>query len=559
MKGELLAQDQLKQSNKGLKQASFGKATVIMAVATIVSRVTGYMRILVFAAAFGATSTVVFRGVQARVNDSFNLANVMPNMIYELILGGVLSSLFIPIFVEYLTKESEEEAWKVASIVTNIALIITAVVTVLGIVFAYWLVKLQALTVSAEELVLPVFFFKFFIVQIIFYALCAIFFGLLNSYRHFTAPAVAPIFNNVVVILTLLFWYIPMASKNIELALTGLAIGTTLGVVSMALVQVPALIKLGIRYRPIVDWKHPAVRKIVMLAGPVIGYVIAHQVGYTFGVNNLAYPLKGGVTAYQYSWYFFTLPYGVFAVSIITALFPVLSEKISRGDITGFKQQFSLGVRTTSFVILPMAVYLFVMSEPIIGFFLQYKKFSQADVDLTAPVLSFFAIGLLSFSIYMLLQKTYYSMQDTLTPFKISLIAVPFNIFVNIYFVGIMGVKGLALGHALTYTLASFLIIYLLRRRVGALGGWHILKTLFKFSLSAIVMGVAVYYLARLVMIFSLTLFILRIVQLGSTLIAATAVYFAANYLLKVEELDQFLSLIWGFIRGGSNEAKLSP
>lgn len=530
-----------------------------MAVATTISRVTGYMRILAFAIAFGATSTVVFRGVQARVNDSYNLANVMPNMIYELILGGILSSLFIPTFVEYLTKESEEEAWKVASIITNIALILTGAVTLLGIIFAYGLVKLQALAVAPKELVLPVFFFKFFIAQIIFYSLCAIFFGLLNSYHHFTAPAIAPIFNNTVVILTLFFWYIPMAQKNMELALTGLAVGTTLGVVSMALVQVPALIKLGVRYYPIVDWKHPAIKKIMVLAGPVLGYVIAHQIGYTFGVNNLAYPLKGGVTAYQYSWYFYQLPYGIFAVSIITALFPVLSEKISQGDLAGFKKQFSLGIRTTSFVIIPMAVYLFVLSRPMIGLFLQYKKFSQADTALTAPVLSFFALGLLSFSIFMLLQKTYYSMQDTMTPFKVSLVVVPFNIATNIFLVRLMGVKGLALGHALTYTLASVFFIYLLRRRVGALGGRSILRTLLKFTFSAVLMGLAIYTAAYFIAYLDVPSFLVRLLQLGCGLLLAVVVYFAANYLLKVEELNQFIRLIWNFIRGRADEASANP
>lgn len=533
-----------RDQDKGLKQTSFGKATVIMALATSISRITGYLRILAFAAAFGATSTVIFRGVQARVNDSFNLANVMPNMIYELILGGILSSLFIPTFVEYLTKEGEEEAWRAASIIINISLLITGVVTVLGIVFAYWLVKLQALTVPAEELLLPVFFFEFFIAQISFYALCAIFFGLLNSYRHFTTPAIAPICNNVVVIATLLFWYIPMAEKNIELALGGLAVGTTLGVVSMALIQLPALIKLGIRYYPIVDWRHPAVRKILFLAGPVIGYVIAHQVGYIFGVNNLAYPLEGGVTAYQYSWYFYQLPYGIFAVSIITALFPALSEKISQGDLAGFKKQFSLGIKTTSFVIMPMAVYIFLMSKPIIGLFLQYKKFSQEDAALTAPVLSFFALGLLSFSIYMLLQKTYYAMQDTMTPFKVSLIAVPFNIFANIYLVKTMGVKGLTLGHSLTYTLAAFLIIYLLRRKVGALDGWSILRTVFKVAVAALAMGAAIFFASSYIATLELTSVIIRVLQLAAALVVGVAVYFGASYLLKVEELDQFLRLI---------------
>jgi len=212
-------------------------------------------------------------------------------------------------------------------------------------------------------------------------------------------------------------------------------------------------------------------------------------------------------------------------------------------------------VRTTSFVIIPMAVYLFVLSRPMIGLFLQYKKFSQADAALTAPVLSFFALGLLAFSIFMLLQKTYYSMQDTMTPFKVSLVVVPFNIAANIFLVRLMGVKGLALGHALTYTLATVFFIYLLRRRVGALDGRSILRTLLKFAFSGALMGLAIYAAAYFLAYLDIPSFLLSVLQLSCGLLIAVAVYFAANYLLKVEELNQFIGLIWGFIRGRADEA----
>jgi putative peptidoglycan lipid II flippase len=508
-------------------------------MATAVSRVTGYLRVLALAYAMGATTTVVFKGIETRVADSYNLANIMPNMIYELVMGGVLSSLFIPIFIEYLNKD-KDEAWYVASNVINIFMFFTLVVAFFGYLFAHYLVRLMTLTSTVKAATLAVFFFKVFVWQIIFYGFCSIFTGILNAHRKFTAPFVSPIFNNLTVILTVIL-YVYLSQTGSPYALPILAIGTTLGVAVMAAVQIPSLLKLKVRYRLIFDFNHPSIHRLFVLAVPIVGYVITNQIGLAV-INNLAWQFKGGVTAYQYSWQFVQLPYGIFAVSIITALFPELSEQAAQKDMTRFKKSVSLGLRTTGLIIVPATVFLFILAKPIISVFLQYGNFDIEATRITAPVLSLFALGLLPFSAYMMLTRVYYAMQDTVTPLKTNAIGVPLNIILNILLVQFIEVRGLAVGWALTYAFTASLLFYLLRRRVGPLGGRAIAKSLSKYVVAAIPAGFLIYGLGEIWRSFgaSQLVSVLQIVFSGLLLLS---VYLLVTVLLKVDELGHLKKL----------------
>lgn len=509
-----------------------------MSIATTISRITGYLRIASLAYALGIL----------RIADSYNLANVMPNMTYELVIGGVLSSLFIPIFIEYLVQGDKDEAWYVASSVFNITTLLLATVTIFGILASFPIIRTQTLLVPSQvkSIQLVNFFFKFFIPQIIFYGFCAIFTGLLNSHKRFTIPAIAPVLNNLTVIATVFLFYQPLMKNNPQLAVTSLAIGTTLGVISMALIQIPPLLKIGIHYKPVLDFSHPAVRQLGRLSLPILGYVTANMVGLTV-TNNLAYKFPGGITAYQYSWQFFQLPYGIFAVAIATAIFPTLSEYASRKDFDNFRRNFSLGVRSTAFITIPAAAVLVVLSRPIVQLFLQRGHFSSEATRLTAPVLSLFALGLFSFSTYMFLTRTFYSLQDTQILLKTNAIGVPFNICVNLILIKFLGVKGLALGHALTYTFTMSLLFWLLRRRLGTIDGKKILVSVSKILAASLVTG-GVTYFARTYLPSLLASpgrwpywragsFLSQASQLSLSLLLATIVYISLVYLMGVEEI----------------------
>jgi putative peptidoglycan lipid II flippase len=428
----------------------------------------------------------------SRLADNFLLANVMPNMIYELVIGGILTSILLPVYLEYRASGKTDEAWHVVSSILNITVLILTILAAIGMIFPYVFARSQTLLVppGQSEIKMLAFFFRFFIPQIIFYGLAGLFSAILNAHRQFTGLAFAPIANNIVVILAVIFIYAPLKNTNPQLALILLAIAVTLGVASMVLVQIPYLIKSRMEYKFVLDYKHPAVKKIAVLSLPIFGYVLLNQIGLTVA-NNLAYQFKGGVAALQMAWPWFLLFYGIFSVSITTVLFPNLSEHWSGNDIDSFKKDISVGIRSIGFFLIPSTVVLVVLSASILKTVYLFKNgaFNLAAVKMTAPILQAYVLGVFAYGIWVFLTRVFYSFQDTKTPMLVNAIGVPFNIIVDIFLVKLIGVQGIALGLALTYIFTVSTIMFFLRRKIGALNLKSTLFALSKQLMSALFMA----------------------------------------------------------------------
>ncbi len=474
--------------NTKIKKSSFAKNTLLMTTLTSISRVTGFMRIMAIVFIIGGGT---IKGI-GRVADSYNLANVIPNYIYELVLGGVLSSIIIPIFIEYMTKKNEQEAFKVASIIINLSMVVLGTLALVGTLFPQYIVGALTSLSGPTDTELAIFFFKFFAVQVIFYGLGAMCTGILYSYRRFGVPTFAPILNNITVILTLIFLVRPNLESNPKLALTSLAIGTTAGVFMMLAIQIPSLIRVGFRYVPSFNIGHPAIKQSVKMALPLFLYVLGNLVPMWVEVG-LSWRFTTGVTALQSAWPFFQLPYGVFAVSVVSALFPVLSENATKGNWTEFKEQVSLGLRTIGMIMWPAAVGLVVLSHPIISLALQHGRLTSQEASLIAGVLTNYGFGLFFFAGFYFLLRAFYARQDTLTPAIISLITMVFNIGIDFILVRHYSVEGLALGRSLTYFLSFNIIWFWLSRKVGSLDIRIVTSNLKFFSASA-VMGIVAYF-----------------------------------------------------------------
>ena len=509
---------------------SIARSTASMSVSTAVSRVTGFARNWTMAYAMGVTL----------VSSSYVVANNIPNMIYELVAGGILSSVFIPVFIERMQRDGEHDAWKVASYVFNLSLVVLGLVALLGTVFAEAFVRTQTFRISREEAELATYFFRFFAVQIVFYGALAVFTGVLHSYRRFVAPAVAPIFNNVVVIVTLLGFYVPFRDSDPDLAVTGLAIGTTLGVVTMAVAQIPSLVKIGIRYTPRIDLSHPAIRKMGRKVLPIFGYVATNMVALSFR-NAYAFEVsEKGPAALQYAWMFYQLPYGIFAVALATAIFPELATDADKGDWPSFKARFSKGLGATGVLIIPLSAMLVALSAPVITLY-RAGDFTAEDVPLVAGVLVFWALGLFSFAGYMYVLRTFYALQDTRTPMLTNFGATAVRIVLYAALTtglgaASIGLRGIPLADALVFSVHLLWLVWLLRRRVGAVDGRGTLSSLGRLALASAVGGVAAWALFEVTSaVGSLPLgFVLQLVFAGTVGLGVT--YVAAK-LLRVPEI----------------------
>ncbi|HUR23019.1 MAG TPA: murein biosynthesis integral membrane protein MurJ [Acidimicrobiales bacterium] len=451
--------------------ANLGRSAVVMAVGTTLSRVTGLGKLIAMAYALGVT--------ESRLADSYNIANTMPNVIYELILGGVLTSVFIPVVVEELRKKREDDAWDSTSALVTTSAVVVLAITVLAVVGAPWIIRLFTFRMSgpeqAQQQELATFFLRFFAPQIAFYGFAAIAGGLLNAHDRFAVPMFAPILNNVVVIATFL-GFAAIVSGTPDEAGVGttpsqkllLAVGTTGGVALMALAHWPSVRKLPgkLRWRP--DFGHPAVRKLARLSLWTLGYVVSNQLSFSVGLV-LATGVKGGATAMFTAFAFFQLPYGIAAVSIMTALVPRMSAQAVEGDDDGFRASVGTGMRLMGLLLLPaMAVYL-VLSRPIVTTLLQHGVMSANSSRLVAEVLNMFALGLVPFSFYLLLLRAFYARQDAKTPTLINVVLNTVYALFSLILYPTFRVQGLALAHSLCYLTGAVLAGIVLSRRMGGL------------------------------------------------------------------------------------------
>jgi putative peptidoglycan lipid II flippase len=526
-----LAPESVEPESTGAVTARLVRSSAVVGVGTGLSRLTGLLRVGALTYALGATA----------LSDAYNLANTTPNIIYELLLGGVLSAALVPVFVEHQQKGDDEatDAVVTVAVMGLIALTVLAVLAAPLIVDLYTLRLSDADAAAQADVAVPL--LRLFLPQILFYGLTTLGTALLNARRSFFAPAYAPILNNIVVITTLLA-FARVADDDVTLGevaddtglLLLLGIGTTAGIVAMTLALWPAIRRAGVRLHVRPQWRHPAIRTVAGLSGWTIGYVVANQVAL-FVVLALANGEgSGAVSAYTYAFIFFQLPHGLFAVSIMTTFLPDLSGLAAEGDLAGFRERLGLGLRLLTMVVLPAAVGYIVLARPLVATLLERGAFGGGSAALTADVLAAFAVGLLGFSIYLLVLRAYYAFKDTRTPFLLNLVENGINIALAVALVGPLGVQGLALAYAIAYSAGAVLALVSLGRRLGGLDGRRTLDSVARMVVAAAVMAAAVWGLTQVVGDDSGGGAVTR--TLLGVLVGAV-VYFAVLFALRVPEV----------------------
>ncbi len=466
-----------------------------MALGTLASRLTGFLRVVAMAAALGLTD----------VNDAYNLANVTPNIIYELLLGGVLTTIVVPLLVR-ARKEDPDGGDGFAHLLLTLVAAGLAVAALVGVLAAPLLASLLG-AADGPERDLTITFLRYFMPQIAFYGIGATMTAILHTRRRFGAAAVAPVLNNLVGIATAVVFLVVSDGERPTLGgLSGaqtatLGIGTTLGVVVMTVALLPALRDSGFRWRPRLGW-HPALRRAAHLAGWIFVYVAANQIGLVVIYRLAGSAGEGGVTAYQYAFLLFQLPHALIAVSVVTALVPRMSAHAVDGDMDRLRADFSRGIRLIAAVLIPAALAYLVLARPVATVVFGLGAFSSADAAFVGDVLAAFALGLMSFSAFQLLLRMFYVLQDSKTPALVNIGANAVNIVADIALFNVLDgrsrVVGLAAGHAIAYTVGALVLARLLARRVGGLDGFVVIRALVRVTIAAGIGAIAAYGVAQL-------------------------------------------------------------
>ncbi len=518
---------------KSTRSGGLLRSSAVVAAGTGLSRITGLARTMAIAYALG---TMV-------LGDAYNLANTTPNIIYDLVLGGILAATLVPVLVERF-EENDTDAVNAIGTVTTLLLVgLTVVAAALSplIIHAYTTsLHSSDLELAHRQVSLAVPLLVMFMPQVLFYGLSTLWTAMLNAKRSFAVPAFAPVLNNVIVIA--LFLALPrIARGNLTLEhvrddkfLLGLVgLGTTAGIAVMAVVLLPAMRSAGIRLGWNPDWRNPAVRTIARLSGWTLGYVIVNQVGFLVMLTLINGTGQGAASAFTYAWQFFQLPYGLFTVSIMTTFTPELASHASRNDMDAFRHRFSQGLRVGLLVMIPAAVIYMVLSGPIVAALLQRGNFGHASTHLTSSVLAWLAFGLPGFAVSLYNMRGFYAFKDTRVPFWLNLGETALQVVLSLVLVAIFDLRGVVAAFSISYTALALVSIFVLRVRTGGLGGRRLGLNVAKLAVAGCTMATAMWAVSQIGNHESQAP-----AQIAAGLFAGATVYVATLVVLKSDDLS---------------------
>ncbi|MEE1159811.1 MAG: murein biosynthesis integral membrane protein MurJ [Atopobiaceae bacterium] len=455
-------------------EAAVGRSAAMMSVLVIISRITGFARTWAQALALGVTV----------ISSCYTVANNLPNMLYELVMGGMLATAFLPVYLSVKQRAGREGANRYTSNLLSIVMLFMGILTVVGIVFAGQVVWTQSFGATSDfDFDLATYFFRFFAIEVILYALSSVISGVLNAERDYLWSNAAPIFNNIVCTSSF-FLYIAFAESNPSLAILCLALGNPLGVAIQVLMQLPSLRKHGISLKPRIDFRDPALRETLSIGIPSLVVTICSFI--TVSVQNssaLSVTVSGSSIAY-YTRIWYTLPYSIFAIPITTAMFTELSNYVSKGDLVATARGVASGTSKILFMLIPFTLYLMVFSEPLI-MLMAGGRFTADQVTLTAQYLVVLAASLPMYGVCTYQQKVCSSLRRM----KLYMVSIALGSVVQVAFCLVLtpmyGLMMVPLSSVFFFTLVDVVTFVSLRRQLGNMG----LKSVLFSALKATVLG----------------------------------------------------------------------
>lgn len=451
--------------------AQVGSSAILISVCVMISRITGFFRTWAMAFALGSTM----------LSSSYQVANNLPNMLYELVAGGMIVTAFLPVYVSVKKRLGKIGGNAYASNLLGLAAIFLGIIAILCTLFAPQLIYTQSMMSDQSEMNNAILFFRFFAFQIVFYGLSAIVSGVLNAERDYFWSSIAPAFNNIIVIATFVA-YALIAPSNPDLAIYIIAIGNPLGVVAQMAIQLPALKKHGIKIHWRVNIHDPALRETLQIGVPAI-FVMAISFCIVSAQTTVAYKIAdNGPSIIAYARLWFTFPYSFLAVPITTAMFTELSEMLTEHDTDKFKNGVMEGTRQILFLTIPFALYLIVFSYPLATLY-HAGAFTSDDIHSVGLYLAFLAISLPFYSVNTYLQKIFSSLRKMNRFAVISITCAGVQIFFTVIMGAIImihtpfALEMVALGETVFYILFDLICFIYLHKKFGSMGLSSIAKT----------------------------------------------------------------------------------
>ncbi|MBN1875529.1 MAG: murein biosynthesis integral membrane protein MurJ [Anaerolineae bacterium] len=509
-------------------QGQVMRAAALVMMAFALSRVLGLVRQMVFGLYFGAASEM----------DAYVAALRIPEAIFLVVAGGALGSAFIPLFTYRLAHAQVMPAWRLASSIINLLLVLLIPLTLLCIVFAPWLVQTivaPAMTPSMQAQTVNL--MRVMLLSTAIFGVSGIVMGTLNAHQHFLLPAIAPILYNLALIGG------AVIGAMTSLGTMGPAIGMVVGAVLHLCIQVPGLVRYQARYMPVLGVDDPGVLQVGRLMLPRVLGVAAVQINFVVS-NNLASRLgPGAISALDYAWRVMLLPQGIFAQAVGTAAFPTFSAQSARGAIEELRKTLLATVKTMITVTIPASMGLIFLGGPIITVLFQQGAFDVAATRSVAWALRFFAIGLVGHSVIEVLARAFYALHDTWTPALAAVGSVLLNVLLGLLLppgfvaLGLPSHSGLACANALSALSETVVLLILIQSRIGRLNWRQFISLVGRVVLASTGMALGL-WVWLLLAPGRAWIQVLGGIPLG------ISIYVGLSFLLRVDELWEVVKLI---------------
>jgi len=507
----------------------------IVTIATFSGRIFGFIREMVIANKFGASAET----------DAFLVAFTIPSIIYSLVVMGALSASFIPVFSGLLANDKENEAWRLAYTVFNLLLIVFGFITVVLVVFAPQVIFMVAPGMSSStggspgQFDLAINLLRLMAPALVFMGISGLMAGTLNSYNHFTSPSLVALVQNIIVVASILV----LADR---MGIYGAGVGLLLGSIGQVLIQLPALFKRRLPYRPVIDLKNEKVKSIGKLFVPVLIALAASQSNVVVDKWFASFLAAGSISYLNYAFKVGSLPLNTLVAAIAIVLFPTLSRHAAKKDMDALRNTISIGIRVIALVAIPASVAFFVLSVPITGLLFEHGAFDQRATLATASALAAYSFGLFAMGLNMLVVRAFYALQDGITPLKAAIAFIFLLIGLDLFLVKILSHVGLAVGYTLAVSLMAIILLWALRRRLNGLDESQVLVSIAKIAVAAVAMGAATWYASvYLALIFSTASKLNELIVVGLSVLVGAVVYALILIITRASEV----SMLWGLVR----------
>jgi len=460
--------------------------------------------------------------------DAYFAAFKLPDLLFTIVAGGALATAFIPVFADFLTANDREGAWRLASAITNLVVIVVSLLAVVAAVIAPWLVNTviapgftlpqQAETASVMRLVL---------VSTVLFGISAVQSSVLHGFRHFLLPALAPVVYPLGITAGAI-WLAPTWGVR------GLAMGAVIGAALHLVVKIPGLMYYGFRWWPVLDLKHQAVRRVLILMGPrVLDLGVFHLT--LVATTNLASRLDAGsVSALEWGWDAMQIPETIIGTAFGLVAFPTLAALAARGDLAGLRGTLGETLRMVIVLSVPATFGLIFLGRPLLAIVYQRGAFDAAATEAVFIALQFYALGLTGHACLEVAARAFFAQQDTVTPLLIATIFGAINVGLAVLLMQGLGHGGLALANSLAISAEVITLLLILRRRLDGVEGYQILTTLGRALVASTFMGMVIFGILQLGQRALPELILVAVA--GAT---GLAVYIGLGLLLKMQTLSQ--------------------